>query len=78
LDIMMPGMDGCETLGALRAREEYRDLKVVILTARTQEDIQDQDDAAQCLASGADGYLRKPLDPAALKLELDRLLPPKK
>ncbi|MCP5142839.1 MAG: response regulator [Chromatiales bacterium] len=69
LDIMMPGMDGYDTLGELRARPEYRDLRVVILTARAGED-----DEAQCLAAGADGYLRKPVDPAELKQELDRLL----
>lgn len=51
LDIMMPEMDGFETLSVLRSRPQLDGCKVVFLTAKTKnEDI----------ALGADEYLTKP------------------
>ena len=55
LDVMMPDMDGLETLRRIRADARTQDLPVVVLTAKAQE--ADQEAA---LAAGANGYLRKP------------------
>ncbi len=57
LDVMMPRMDGLETLRQLRedARTDY--LPVVLLTARVQ-----RQDAIQGLDRGADDYITKPFD----------------
>ena len=55
LDIMMPDMDGLETLRQIRADARTQDLPVVVLTAKAQE--ADQEAA---LHAGANDYLRKP------------------
>lgn len=52
LDIMMPGMDGFETLRRLR---EFSQVPVLILTAKDEED-----DRVRGLELGADDYIGKP------------------
>ncbi len=55
LDIMMPEMDGLEILNKLRSREEYKDIPVIMATAKGTEM-----DKIGGLNSGADDYLVKP------------------
>jgi len=63
LDIMMPGgMDGLAMLRSLRADPSSADIKVVIMSARTQ-----QKNIAAAFAAGADEYLRKPFRLKELK-----------
>jgi CheY-like chemotaxis protein len=70
LDIMMPGgMDGMTMLRSLRADPGGGDVKVIILSARTQ-----QKDIAAAYAAGADEYLPKPFHLKALKETLARYL----
>jgi putative two-component system response regulator len=57
LDIMMPGIDGFEVLGRLKASPATADIPVVILSARTGSD-----DWARGLELGAADYLTKPFD----------------
>jgi DNA-binding response OmpR family regulator len=61
LDLMMPGMDGCEVTRRLRAAENERRLPILILSAFA-EDRQ----AARALDAGADAYMRKPFSPRDL------------
>ncbi|MBW3561063.1 MAG: response regulator [Actinobacteria bacterium] len=61
LDVMMPRMDGIETLRTIRKDKQLRDLPVVMLTARVAED-----DHLRGFSSGADAYLTKPFDPDVL------------
>jgi DNA-binding response OmpR family regulator len=61
LDVGMPGLDGIEVLSAIRAAEELRDTKVLLLTAKAQES-----DVRRGYESGADVYLKKPFSPAEL------------
>jgi CheY-like chemotaxis protein len=58
LDVMMPRLDGWETAVQLRRSPETAHIKVVLITARAQED--DKDRGALV---GADAYLTKPFDP---------------
>jgi CheY-like chemotaxis protein len=61
LDIKMPGMDGFEVLRWLRDKEEFRQVKVIILSSSD-----DPNDAKKAAELGADGYLIKDPAPAVL------------
>jgi DNA-binding response OmpR family regulator len=58
LDVMMPRLDGWETTLQLRGSPDTAHIKVVLITARAQED-----DKARSSDVGADAYLTKPFDP---------------
>ena len=55
LDIMMPGMDGIEVLRSLRSESKYKNIPVIMATAKGTEM-----DKIGGLNSGADDYLVKP------------------
>ncbi|WP_459802067.1 response regulator transcription factor [Herbidospora sp. RD11066] len=61
LDVMMPRLDGWETATKLRTDPATTHIKVVLITARAQED-----DKRRGLGIGVDSYLTKPFDPAEL------------
>jgi CheY-like chemotaxis protein len=69
LDLMMPGIDGCEVTRRLREREATRDVPIMIVTAFAEES-----QAAKALAAGADAYLRKPFAPRDLLAKTASLL----
>ena len=61
LDVMMPRLDGWVTATQLRRNPGTAGIRVVLITARAQED--DKDRGRQV---GADAYLTKPFDPAEM------------
>ncbi|GAA3829397.1 hypothetical protein GCM10022226_57830 [Sphaerisporangium flaviroseum] len=61
LDVMMPRLDGWMTATRLRGDESTNHIKIMMITARAQED-----DKKRGLAIGVDAYLTKPFDPAEL------------
>lgn len=69
LDVMMPDMDGIETLRRLRADPRTAGLKVVFVTAKVQLH---EVDAYRAL--GAIGVVAKPFDPMRLADDLRRYL----
>ena len=56
LDIVMPGMDGYEVCQRLKTDERTRNIPVIFLTARTQEE-----DERRGLEMGAEDYITKPI-----------------
>ncbi|QBI52843.1 response regulator transcription factor [Streptomonospora litoralis] len=61
LDIMMPRLDGWVTASRLREDAATRAMRVLLITARAQED-----DVRRGQEIGVDAYLTKPFDPTEL------------
>lgn len=57
LDLKLPKVDGLEVLKAIRSDERTRLLPVIILTSSKEEQ-----DIISCYTSGANSYIRKPVD----------------
>jgi CheY-like chemotaxis protein len=60
-DIIMPEIDGIELCKRVRAREEYKDIPIVFLTAKSREQ-----DRIKGLEAGANLFLSKPISPEKL------------
>jgi two-component system phosphate regulon response regulator PhoB len=71
LDVMMPGMDGLEVCRMLKKDPELGGTKIVLLSARGQ-----QQDVQVGLDAGADAYMVKPFSPQRLLDAVEQLLVP--
>jgi CheY-like chemotaxis protein len=67
LDILMPGMNGLETLR--RIREIDQQIRVIVVTAVAEEDL-----ARRVLALGASDFITKPVDLRRLEASIQRAL----
>lgn len=73
LDIVMPVMDGYETLAAIKADPNLAHVPVIIISGVDQVD-----SVVRCIGMGATDYLTKPFQPAILKARLDASLAAKR
>ena len=69
LDLMLPGRSGLEVLADLRRADETKQVGVILLTARKEEQ-----DRIKGLSLGADDYLAKPFSPQELVLRVGAVL----
>ena len=69
LDIMLPGIDGYEVCEIVRLNPDYRNVKIIFLTAKGREE-----EIAKGLALGADAYITKPYSNAELVARVKELL----
>jgi putative two-component system response regulator len=66
LDIMMPGMDGFEVLGMIKANQETEKIPVLFITAADAEH-----NETRGLTEGAVDYISKPFNPEVVKARVD-------
>lgn len=71
LDLIMPEMDGSQTIAALKTNPDTAKIPVVFLTTRTLSE-----DSERMRNLGAAGILHKPFDPMTLASQLQEIINP--
>jgi len=69
-DLHMPVMDGLSFIRAVRAREEYKSVPILMLTTESQAEMK-----AQGKAAGVTGWLVKPFNPEMLLQVIGKVVP---
>lgn len=73
LDVMMPDMDGYETLASIKADKRFTNIPVIMISAQTE-----LDSVVRCIEIGAEDYLSKPFNPVLLWARLGSSLEKKR
>jgi adenylate cyclase len=73
LDVLMPGLDGYETLARIEADEKLRHIPVIMVSA-----LEDIESVVRCIEMGAADYLPKPFDPVLLRARINGCLTQKR
>lgn len=71
MDMMMPEMDGYETIGRIRSGATDSDIPIIALTAKAMKG-----DREKCLSAGASEYISKPVNMRDLLEKMANLLNP--
>ncbi|MCP4285771.1 MAG: response regulator [Gammaproteobacteria bacterium] len=67
MDILMPKLDGYDTIRRIREHQRFSNLAILALTAKT-----DKADCEACLEAGANGFLTKPVNTEELKRVIEQ------
>ena len=73
LDILMPVMDGYQTLAEIKKNNAWQHLPVIVISA-----LDDMESVVRCIEMGAIDYLPKPFDPALLRARINSSLAAKR
>ncbi len=73
LDILMPDLDGFQTLEFMKADPKLKHLPVIMLTA-----LDDVDSTVRCIEAGAEDYVPKPFSPVILRARITASLEKKR
>jgi CheY-like chemotaxis protein len=73
LDVLMPELDGYETLAQIERDEKLRHLPVIMVSA-----LEDMESVVRCIEMGAADYLPKPFDPVLLRARINGCLTKKR
>jgi adenylate cyclase len=73
LDILMPELDGLQTLELLKANPRHRHTPVIMLSA-----LDELDSVVRCIENGAEDYLPKPFNPVLLNARIGACLEKKR
>ena len=66
LDVLMPYMDGFETLEKIKKNKKLKNIIVIMVTAKVEKD-----DVRKAMLLGADNYIKKPIDATELYTKID-------
>ncbi len=73
LDVLMPQLDGFQTLERIKAHDRWSSIPVVMLSA-----LDDADSTARCITAGAEDYVPKPFNPVVLRARINASLEKKR
>ncbi len=65
LDLIMPGMDGLEVCRQLKASENTRNIPIIAVTGKAEEN-----EITEAMQAGAADFIRKPVNPEVLKMRV--------
>ncbi|MCP4129599.1 MAG: response regulator [bacterium] len=71
MDIMMPVMDGYETIRRIRTMKQFKEIPVIALSAKAMPE-----DLEKCLSAGANDFLPKPVKVNLLLQKMEKLITP--
>ena len=69
MDLRMPVLDGFEAISRIKAEPDTGGIPILGVSAQVMKE-----DRERCLRAGAEGYITKPIDLDALRLEIKRVL----
>jgi two-component system cell cycle response regulator DivK len=69
MDIMMPDIDGYEAIAMIKAKEDYKNLPVIAVTAQAMNG-----DKERCIQAGAWDYISKPVNVNKLMTSINKFI----
>lgn len=69
LDVMMPDLNGMEVCRRIKANPQWQAIPIIMVTALTEKE-----DLAQCLRTGADDFISKPVNGVELRARVHSML----